>query len=235
VSIHGVSATRRLGWVVERLVQVEHACGLCPMSLAWPVSSRVTWCGGCAAQVIRIRRDTYDIDGTAIAKEIVHAATSLDAKRATPEALAGLARGQRAIEAVHWLRHRLPRGPQHRLRRRRPPGHGHPPQHRHQPAPHRRDHRDRPHPPGLRPRPHPNPRRHSAIDADLSDFADPVGQYGAPWGHRFRCGRVPGCLRPLSWVERGSGRSVTTRFITMVEVSRCTPGSVASFSSRSVT
>jgi predicted transposase YbfD/YdcC len=57
-----------------------------------------------AAQVIRIRRDTYDIDGTAIAKEIVHAATSLDAKRATPEALAGLARGQWAIEAVHWIR-----------------------------------------------------------------------------------------------------------------------------------
>jgi len=57
-----------------------------------------------AAQVIRIRRDTLDIDGTAIAKEIVHAATSLDAVRGTPEALAGLARGQRAIEAVHWIR-----------------------------------------------------------------------------------------------------------------------------------
>jgi len=57
-----------------------------------------------AAQVIRIRRDTLDIDGTAIAKEIVHAATSLDAARGTPEALAGLARGQWAIEAVHWIR-----------------------------------------------------------------------------------------------------------------------------------
>ena len=57
-----------------------------------------------AAQVIRIRRDTLDIDGTTIAKEIVHAATSLDAGRGTPEALAGLARGQWAIEAVHWIR-----------------------------------------------------------------------------------------------------------------------------------
>jgi hypothetical protein len=57
-----------------------------------------------AAQVIRIRRDTLDIDGAPIAKEIVHAATSLDAKRATPEALAALARGQWAIEAVHWIR-----------------------------------------------------------------------------------------------------------------------------------
>jgi predicted transposase YbfD/YdcC len=57
-----------------------------------------------AAQVIRIRRDTLDIDGTMIAKEIVHAATSLDAERATPADLAGLARGQWAIEAVHWIR-----------------------------------------------------------------------------------------------------------------------------------
>jgi predicted transposase YbfD/YdcC len=57
-----------------------------------------------AAQVIRIRRDTLDIDGVLIAKEIVHAATSLDAVRGTPEALAALARGQWAIEAVHWIR-----------------------------------------------------------------------------------------------------------------------------------
>ena len=39
-----------------------------------------------AAQVVRIRRDT------------------LDAERATPADLAGLARGQWAIEAVHWIR-----------------------------------------------------------------------------------------------------------------------------------
>jgi predicted transposase YbfD/YdcC len=57
-----------------------------------------------AAQVIRIRRDTPGIDGALIAKEIVHAATSLDAIRGTPEALAALARGQWAIEAVHWIR-----------------------------------------------------------------------------------------------------------------------------------
>jgi predicted transposase YbfD/YdcC len=57
-----------------------------------------------AAQVIRIRRDTLDTDGAMIAKEIVHAATSLDTARGTPEALAALARGQWAIEAVHWIR-----------------------------------------------------------------------------------------------------------------------------------
>ena len=57
-----------------------------------------------AAQVIRIRRDTLDIDGAMIAKETVHAATSLDAVRGTPGTLAALARGQWAIEAVHWIR-----------------------------------------------------------------------------------------------------------------------------------
>jgi predicted transposase YbfD/YdcC len=57
-----------------------------------------------AAQVIRIRRDTLDTGGAMIAKEVVHAATSLGADRATPADLAALARGQWAIEAVHWIR-----------------------------------------------------------------------------------------------------------------------------------
>jgi hypothetical protein len=37
-----------------------------------------------ASQVARIRRDRYDLDGTLISKEIVHAVTSPPAKRATP-------------------------------------------------------------------------------------------------------------------------------------------------------
>jgi predicted transposase YbfD/YdcC len=57
-----------------------------------------------AAQVTRIRRDTYDLTGTALAKEIVHGITSLDAGRGTPAVLAGLTRGQWGIESVHWLR-----------------------------------------------------------------------------------------------------------------------------------
>jgi len=57
-----------------------------------------------AAQVMRIRRDTCDLDGTAIAKEIVHGITSLDAVRGTPAVLAGLTRGQWGIESVHWIR-----------------------------------------------------------------------------------------------------------------------------------
>jgi predicted transposase YbfD/YdcC len=57
-----------------------------------------------AAQVLRIRRDTYDLDGTALTKEIVHGITSLDAGRGTPAVLAGLVQGQWGIESVHWLR-----------------------------------------------------------------------------------------------------------------------------------
>jgi predicted transposase YbfD/YdcC len=57
-----------------------------------------------AAQVLRIRRDAYDLGGTAIAKEIVHGITSLDATRGTPATLAGLTRGQWGIESVHWVR-----------------------------------------------------------------------------------------------------------------------------------
>jgi predicted transposase YbfD/YdcC len=55
-------------------------------------------------RVARIRRDRYDADGALVSKEIVHAVTSLDAKKASPEALAGIARGQWGIESVHWVR-----------------------------------------------------------------------------------------------------------------------------------
>jgi predicted transposase YbfD/YdcC len=57
-----------------------------------------------AARVARIRRDGYDITGTPISKEIVHAVTSLDEGRASAADLARIARGQRGIESVHWLR-----------------------------------------------------------------------------------------------------------------------------------
>jgi predicted transposase YbfD/YdcC len=57
-----------------------------------------------ATQVLRIRRDTYDLTGTALTKEIVHGITSLNPGRGTPAALAGLTRGQWGIESIHWLR-----------------------------------------------------------------------------------------------------------------------------------
>ena len=56
------------------------------------------------SQAARIRRDGYDLTGAHISKEIVHAVTSLDAGRAGPHALAGIARGQWRIESVPWLR-----------------------------------------------------------------------------------------------------------------------------------
>jgi predicted transposase YbfD/YdcC len=55
-------------------------------------------------QVARIRRDRYDITGTLISKEIVHAVTSLNTEQASPADLAAIARGQWGIESVHWLR-----------------------------------------------------------------------------------------------------------------------------------
>lgn len=57
-----------------------------------------------ATRVARIRRDRYDLDGTLISKEIVHAVTSLDEDRASAASLAKAARGQWGIESVHWLR-----------------------------------------------------------------------------------------------------------------------------------
>lgn len=55
-------------------------------------------------RVARIRRDRYGSDGTLVSKEIVHAVTSLSAKKASAQALAGIARGQWGIESVHWVR-----------------------------------------------------------------------------------------------------------------------------------
>jgi len=55
-------------------------------------------------RIARIRRDGYDLDGTLISKEIVHAVTSLGADRASSADLARIARGQWGIESVHWLR-----------------------------------------------------------------------------------------------------------------------------------
>jgi predicted transposase YbfD/YdcC len=55
-------------------------------------------------QVVRIRRDGYDLTGAHISKETVHAVTSLSAGRAGPQDLARIARGQWGIESVHWLR-----------------------------------------------------------------------------------------------------------------------------------
>ena len=55
-------------------------------------------------RIARIRRDHYGTGGHLVGKEIIHAVTSLDAKKADAEALARIARGQWGIESVHWVR-----------------------------------------------------------------------------------------------------------------------------------
>jgi predicted transposase YbfD/YdcC len=58
-----------------------------------------------AAQVFRIRRDTFDHMGNRLSKEVVHGVTSLAADQATPQALAGLVRHHWRIEnKSHWVR-----------------------------------------------------------------------------------------------------------------------------------
>lgn len=57
-----------------------------------------------AAQVLRIRRDTIDRDGSVLAKEIVHGITTLDPARGTPAVLASLTRRHWGIESLHWIR-----------------------------------------------------------------------------------------------------------------------------------
>jgi predicted transposase YbfD/YdcC len=57
-----------------------------------------------AAQVLRIRRDVYGLDGIALSKQNIHAITSLTPARATPARIATLARRHWTIESVHWIR-----------------------------------------------------------------------------------------------------------------------------------
>ncbi|MFC4090187.1 ISAs1 family transposase [Micromonospora sp. GCM10011541] len=58
-----------------------------------------------AAQVFRLRRDTYNLSGQRISKEIIHGITSLSADDATAGQLAGYVREHWGIEnKIHWVR-----------------------------------------------------------------------------------------------------------------------------------
>jgi predicted transposase YbfD/YdcC len=58
-----------------------------------------------ARQVFRIRRDTFDHEGTRLSKEIVHGVTSLNPLQASPAQVADLVRRHWAIEnRSHWVR-----------------------------------------------------------------------------------------------------------------------------------
>jgi len=54
--------------------------------------------------VFRIRRDVFDLAGNRISKDVVHGVTSLDAKHATPETLAGQVKKHWRVEVHHWVR-----------------------------------------------------------------------------------------------------------------------------------
>ena len=104
-----------------------------------------------ARRAVRIRRDGYGAAGALTSKEIVHAVTSLDEDHAGPADLARIARGQRGIETVHWVRdtaYREDAG--HRVHRGRTPGPRDLHEHRHQPALPGRGHPDHPDPAGHR-------------------------------------------------------------------------------------
>lgn len=57
-----------------------------------------------AAQVFRIRRQTYDLSGNRLSKEIVHGITSLTTGRATPRQVLGLVRRHWRVETNHQIR-----------------------------------------------------------------------------------------------------------------------------------
>ncbi len=78
------------------------------------------------SQAYLIERHVTAPDGTPLSDVAALGVTSLDATRATPEDIASLARGQRAIESLHWIRHPLPRRPLHHPHPIRATRHGHP-------------------------------------------------------------------------------------------------------------
>lgn len=89
-SEHHVTEDRIKGRVVRRAIWVTSAAG-------------VEFPG--AAQVFRIRRDTFDHLGNRLSKEVVHGVTSLTSDQVSPEQLADLVRAHWRVEnKSHWVR-----------------------------------------------------------------------------------------------------------------------------------
>ena len=87
---HYVEEDRSKGRIVRRAIWIAPADG-------------IDFPG--AAQVFRIRRDTFDHAGNRLSKEVVHGVTSLTADQAAPALLAGLVRSHWSIEnKSHWVR-----------------------------------------------------------------------------------------------------------------------------------
>jgi predicted transposase YbfD/YdcC len=73
------------------------------------------------SQAYLIERHVTALDGTPLSDVAALGVTSLDATRASPKTIAGLVRGQWAIESLHWLRDTLYREDQSQIRTRSGP------------------------------------------------------------------------------------------------------------------
>ena len=93
VPVTHTATDRGHGRITTRTIQVLDA----PDDLPFPHVS----------QAYLIERHVTALDGTPLSDVAALGITSLDATRASPETIAGLVRGQWAIESLHWLRDTL--------------------------------------------------------------------------------------------------------------------------------
>ncbi len=93
VPVTHTTTDRGHGRITTRTIQVMEA----PKDLPFPHVS----------QAYLIERHVTALDGTPLSDIAALGVTSLDATRASPQAIAALVRGQWAIESLHWLRDTL--------------------------------------------------------------------------------------------------------------------------------
>jgi predicted transposase YbfD/YdcC len=93
VPVTHAATDRGHGRITTRTIQVLPA----PDDLPFPHVS----------QAYLIERHVTALDGTPLSEVAALGVTSLDATRASPETMAALVRGQRAIESLHWVRDTL--------------------------------------------------------------------------------------------------------------------------------
>ena len=107
VPVTHAATDRGHGRVTTRTIQVLDA----PPDLPFPHVS----------QAYLIERHVTALDGTPLSEVAALGITSLGAKRASPQTIAGLVRGQWAIESLHWLRDTLYREDDSAIRTRSGP------------------------------------------------------------------------------------------------------------------
>ena len=107
VAVSHAATDRGHGRITTRTIQVPGA----PPDLPFPHVS----------QAYLIERHVTALDGSPLSDIAALGVTSLDATRASPAAIAGLVRGQWAIESLHWLRDTLYREDNSAIRTRSGP------------------------------------------------------------------------------------------------------------------